>query len=203
LILKSNDKIVLAGETGDSEEAARMATTCDPHVILLELNLDGELDTEIIPELLKAAPKARLILLTGLQDPDVINLAIQMGAVGVVAKTEPATVLLKAIEKVNAGEVWIDRAMMADVLTSLARARYAPAEQSPEIARIASLSVREREVIGLIGEGLRNKEIAERMSISEVTVRHHLSSVYSKLGVEDRLELTIYAYRNGLATLPA
>jgi DNA-binding NarL/FixJ family response regulator len=125
-----------------------------------------------------------------------------MGAMGVVPKTSNRQTLYKAIEKVHAGEVWIDRAMIANVLTQLSRSRLDD-ETDPEAARIASLSDREREVITLIGKGLKNKEIAARLTISEITVRHHLSSIYSKLNVADRLELTIYAYRNGLADLPS
>lgn len=201
LLINSNPNICIVGAVGTGREALELARSQEPDIILLELNLDGELDTEIIPELLKAAHQARIILVTALDEAQVLHLAVQMGAMGVVPKTERREVLVKAIEKVHAGEVWIDRTMMASVLADMARARYAPAHD-PEVGRISSLSEREREVIGLIGEGLRNKEIADRLSISEITVRHHLSSVYGKLGVGDRLELTIYAYRNGLAVLP-
>jgi two-component system nitrate/nitrite response regulator NarL len=92
--------------------------------------------------------------------------------------------------------------MMACVLTSLARGRV-PQAVDPEAAKIALLPEREREVIGLVGAGLKNKHIAERLSITERTVRHHLTSIFSKLGVADCLELVIYAYRYGLATPPA
>jgi DNA-binding NarL/FixJ family response regulator len=86
--------------------------------------------------------------------------------------------------------------MMAHVLDHMTR----PAsEADPAATRIARLTKREREVLGLIGQGLRNKQIAERLYISEITVRHHLTSVYDKLGVTDRLELVIYAYQHGLA----
>lgn len=201
LLVNGNPGIRIVGAVGTGQEALELAGSQQPDIILLELNLDGELNTEIIPELLKIAPRSRIILVTALDETHILHLAVQMGAMGVVPKTERHEVLLKAIEKVHAGEVWIDRTMMASVLANMARARYAP-EHDPEAVRIDSLSDREREVITLIGEGLRNKEIAERLSISEITVRHHLSSVYSKLGVGDRLELTIYAYRNGLAALP-
>ena len=72
----------------------------------------------------------------------------------------------------------------------------------PEAAKIETLTAREREVSGLVGEGLKNKAVAERLSISETTVRHHLTSVFAKLDVSDRLGLVIYAYKHGLATLP-
>ena len=108
--------------------------------------------------------------------------------------------LVKAVRKVHAGEVWLDRVMMADVLTRITRG--GENRDNPEAAKISSLSAREREVVDLIGMGLKNKEIAERLFLSEVTIRHHLTSIYNKLGVSDRLELLIYAYRHGLVQLP-
>jgi DNA-binding NarL/FixJ family response regulator len=198
MLLGTHPLFQITGETGQSSVAVEMARSLAPDIILLELNLDGELNTEIIPELVKAAPHSRLILLTGIDDRSIHRLAVQMGAMGVVSKSEGRDVLFKAIEKVHAGEVWIDRIMMASVLNSISR----PRDHSPEAARIASLSEREKEVILLIGRGMKNKEIAKCLTISETTVRHHLSSIYEKLDVADRLELSIYAYRNGLAELP-
>jgi two-component system nitrate/nitrite response regulator NarL len=104
---------------------------------------------------------------------------------------------------VYAGEVWINRAMMARVIGGLWNPVNAQTIQAdPEAVKIALLTEREREVVGLIGEGLRNKQIAERLFISEITVRHHLTSIFDKLGVSDRFELAIYSYRHGLAKLP-
>ena len=200
-MIESRPMIQVVGETGAREEALSLTQRLHPDVILLELNLDGDLNPEIIPDLLRQVPETRIILLTGIRDSHIHHQAVQMGAMGVVLKHESGRVLLKAIEKVNAGEVWIDRAMMAQVLTRLSRGRMQE-EQSPEAFKIAQLSDREREVVRLIGEGLKNKDIAERLSISEVTVRHHLTSVYNKLGVSDRLELIIFAYRFNLADLP-
>jgi DNA-binding NarL/FixJ family response regulator len=201
-ILEANPHLRVVGESGRAAEALELAAALQPDVILLELNLDGELNTEIIPALLDVAPTARAILVTAIDEQQVVQLAVQMGVVGVVPKTATGATLCKAVEKVCAGEVWIDRMMMASVLGNLTRTR-ASDSRDPEAQRIRSLSEREREVIGLIGQGMRNREIAQRLSISEITVRHHLSSIYSKLSVGDRLELTIYAYRNGLAALPS
>jgi DNA-binding NarL/FixJ family response regulator len=77
-----------------------------------------------------------------------------------------------------------------------------PSASDPEAAKLATLTEREREVITLVGKGLRNKQIAEQLFISEATVRHHLTAIFAKLKVADRLELVIYAYRHGLAKLP-
>ena len=200
LIERDKNKEVV-GETGSRAEAITLPNRLNPDIILLEPNLDGELDLQLIPELLAGPRHVRIILLTGIREAQIHYQAVQLGAMGVVPKTGNSKILLKAIEKVHQGEVWIDRIMMAQVLTRMSNP-YRNGRYDVETTKIAKLSERELEVVGLIGKGLKNKEIAERLYISEVTVRHHLTSVYSKLGVSDRLELIIYAYRNGLAELP-
>jgi len=106
--------------------------------------------------------------------------------------------LLKAINKVHQGEVWLDRSLMGSVLDEMTQAP----EADPQKAKIDSLTDREREVIALIAEGLKNKQIGQRLFISETTVTHHLSSIFSKLEVSDRLELVIYAFSRNLAKMP-
>ena len=107
-------------------------------------------------------------------------------------------VLLKAIRKVDEGELWVDRALMSDLYAEITQLNNgtSPAED------ITKLTQRERAVIALIAEGLKNKQIAERMFISETTVSHHLTSIFTKLGVTDRLELVIYAFAHRLAKVP-
>jgi len=116
-------------------------------------------------------------------------------------KNQSASTLVKAIERVHAGEAWLDRSTTASLLLELSP-RNRAAKPDPELAKIASLTEREREVIKLVGKGLKNKQIAEKLFISNITVHHHLTSIYSKLDVSDRLDLLIYSYRNGLAHLP-
>jgi DNA-binding NarL/FixJ family response regulator len=200
-LIEGHPGLEVVGEAGVCEEAKSLIQQLSPDIILLELNLDGDLDIDLVPELLSVAEDGRIILVTGIHEAQIQHQAVQLGVMGVVTKEESSSVLLKAIEKVHAGEVWIDRMMMADVLTQMWRARSGE-EEDPERVKISLLSDREREVVELIGMGLKNKQIADCLSISEVTVRHHLTSVYSKLGVSDRLELIIYAYRHELAELP-
>jgi len=201
VVLERNDRIQVVGEAGASEDALALVAEQRPDIILLELNLDGELNTDIISHLIAAAGGGRLLVVTGIDEDRIHQLAVQMGAMGIIQKTQSCIVLIKAIEKVNAGEVWIDRSMMANVLTQMSHIRT-QGEDDGETHKIESLSGRELEVVALIGEGLKNKEIAKRLTISETTVRHHLTSVYRKLDVSDRLELAIYAYRNSLADPP-
>jgi DNA-binding NarL/FixJ family response regulator len=156
---------------------------------------------EIIPNLVAMCAKARLIALTSDQDKQMYRRAVRLGAMGLMHKDQPPGTLIKAVERVYAGEVWLDRSLTASVLGEISRGSAAK-EASPEAAQIASLTDREREVISAVGAGLKNKQIADVLFISEVTVRHHLTSIYSKLEVSNRLELIIYAYRHGLAQLP-
>lgn len=200
LLLDAQPDIQVIAESGAFQEGLELATSLCPDIILLELNLDGELDTDMIVDLIRECSEARIILVTGIDEQRIHHLAVQMGVMGVVRKTQSDKVLIKAVRKVHEGEVWLDRTMMADVLTQITHPGREKLDDNA--ANIASLSEREREVIELIGKGLKNKEIAKRLYISEVTVRHHLSSIYGKLELSDRLELLIYAYQHGLAELP-
>jgi two-component system nitrate/nitrite response regulator NarL len=198
-ILEGQPEMVVVGDAGNINEGVELITSTSPDIILLELNLDGQPEMEIIPELVKVAGSARLILLTEMNDPKVQQRAVEDGIVGVLSKRQPPETLIKAIEKVNAGEVWLERSLIANVLGRLSRSQPA-VKVDQETVSINSLSEREKEVVKLIGLGYKNKRISSELCISETTVRHHLTSIYDKLGVSDRLELLVYAHRYGLVT---
>jgi DNA-binding NarL/FixJ family response regulator len=191
----------VVGEAANQSEALAVAACEQPDVILLDLVLDGTSSLDLLPELFTVASAARVLILTGVSDPDLHRQAVNRGAMGLVLKGKSIDVLLQAIEKVHRGEVWLEPAMIANVLSDITRSKNGT-QRNPEEAKIATLSPRERQVITVVGEGLRNKQIAQRLFISEVTVRHHLTSIFSKLDVAERLELVIYAYRHGLAKMP-
>ena len=201
MLLESQSGITVVGEAATCADALVLATRTHPDVIILDLDLGGENAIESIPTLLSAAPEARILVLTGVRDPEAHREAVRCGAMGLVLKEKAAETLLQAITKVRAGEVWLEPGMIARVLGELTRPQTAP-PTSPEAAKIATLTEREREVITLVGEGLRNKHIAERLYISEATVRHHLTAIFAKLEVADRFELAVYAYQHGLAKPP-
>ncbi len=117
-----------------------------------------------------------------------------------VGKSVPAEMLIKATDRIHAGKLWLNRRMTATVVTELRRAKSSPGHLIEPVPA-ALLTAREREVITLIGEGLRNKQIAGRLCISEATVRHHLTSILKKLDLSDRAELLIFAYRHSLVTV--
>jgi two-component system, NarL family, nitrate/nitrite response regulator NarL len=193
--------LTCVGEASSRAEGLAAVASTQPDVILLDLNLRGECALDFLPDLLATNGDAKVLILTGTRDEELMKKAVRMGARGLVMKDQSFEVLAKAIERVYAGEMWLDRSMTVAVIEELSR-RQEVKKTNPDAVRIETLTDREREVITAVGEGLRNKEIGERLFISDITVRHHLTSIYSKLEVSDRLELIIYAYRHGLVPIP-
>ncbi len=199
MLIESQPGLAVTGEASTPDQALAVVARERPEIVLLDLDLAGRSGLDLIPDLRTASPASRIVVLTGLRDAAAHQQAVRSGARGVVLKEMAADVLVKAIEKVHAGEAWLNRTMIADVLAELPRVNE---KENPEAPRIRSLSAREREVLALIGEALSNKRIAERLCITETTVRHHLTSIFAKLGVSDRLELLVYAHRHKLVPPP-
>ena len=199
MLIDQDPEMKVTGVAGNRSEALAAASAGHPNIIILDIVLGDDDGLSFLSELRDVAGGARVLVLTGLRSPESQRKAMRVGAMGVVLKEHAAEVLIKAIKKVHNGEVWLDRYTMGSVLQEISDKKL----PDPEKAKIDSLTEREREVIALVGEGLKNKQIASRLFISATTVTHHLSSVFSKLEVSDRLELTIYAFRHGLAKLPS
>lgn len=198
LLFASKPGIELVGEAGNYEEAMQIISNMKPDIVLLELSQAGNLGVEVIPRLIAANRHSRFILLTRSDDPGIHLQAVQNGVLGVVLKTQPADLLFKAIRKVYAGEAWLERTMVATLLIN--NSRNQPAIPTVmETDCIARLNQRELEIVRLIGHGLNTREIAGQLYISQSTVRHNLTEIYDKVGVNGRLELLIFAYRVGLA----
>jgi DNA-binding NarL/FixJ family response regulator len=201
MLLDSHPDVTVIGESSGPEEALALLSREVADIILLDLDLGSCNGLDLLPQLHTTAPAAHVVVLTGVRDVDLHRRAVRLGAMGVVRKEQAAESLIEAITTVHAGGVWADGGLLASVLRELTRPpRTPPAD--PEAIKIGTLTGRERELIGMIGQGLKNQTIADRLCISEATVRHHLTSIYSKLKVGDRLALAIYAYRHGLAPCP-
>ena len=198
MLIENWPDLRVVGEAATRTEALVLAAGTRPDIILLDIYLGGESSLSFLPELLAAAPQARVLVLTAVTDRAVHQRAVRLGALGVVLKDQAAEVLAQAITKVHAGEVWLDPALIASVLTA-ARRPSPTAATDPVAARIATLTAREREITSLLAEGLSNKQIADHLTISETTVSHHLTSIFHKLDIATRLELVVFAYRHGLA----
>ncbi len=194
-IIENQHGMKVVGEAGNLNEALTVVAATWPDIILIEQSPESGLSFEVFLEIKKAWDQARLILVTGSNDREIHLKAVQSGVLGVLLKTQTPEILLKAINKVFNGEVWIEHSLIANLVTSSIHAQSNP---DPETDGIHQLSEREREVILFIGRGLKNKQIADHLCIGETTVRHHLTSIYSKLGVTDRLELLVFAHSHKL-----
>jgi two-component system, NarL family, nitrate/nitrite response regulator NarL len=177
--------------------AARQAR---PDVVLLDLTLGDENGLDFLPQLREAAGSGRVLVLTALRDAETHRAALRRGASGVVCKDAPAEDVLKAVRKVHAGEIWCDREAAFDVLKDLLRSG-GDLSGGGATLHIATLTPKEREIISVIAseKNSTNKEVALHLRISENTLRNHLSSIYDKLGVSNRLELLKFALSHGLA----
>jgi DNA-binding NarL/FixJ family response regulator len=189
----------LAGTASDPDEALETARRTEPDVVLLDLDLDGRSSFDILPDLL-AQRGVKALILSGHRDPLLRQQAMMLGASGFIGKDQPAQTILTAIERVQAGELWIDRVSMGQVFSALTRSEPEP-DYDPEAKRIANLTARERDIIATLArsEGKPNKVLADQLSMAEHTLRNHLSAIYAKLGVRTRLALYMYAMRHGLA----
>jgi DNA-binding NarL/FixJ family response regulator len=167
-----------------------------PDVVLIDLDGDG--GATGVADLFAQA-SVKILAISGSRDPALHDAAVLAGARGVVEKRTSPTLLLKAIEKVHEGELWVDRAATSRIFLELARQK-ASKGSDPEQRKIATLTPRERHSIAAVASDatVPGRIIAERLHISEHTLRNHLTSIYSKLGVANRLALYAYAHQHGL-----
>jgi DNA-binding NarL/FixJ family response regulator len=177
-----------------SSEAVSGAQRHHPDVILLDLDLGGESGMSLISKL-RAFGNAKIVILTGVNNSEMREQAIMKGAAGVVLKTEPAQMILNAIERVHGGELWLDRSTTARVFASMSRRGAAGAAPGNE-----PLTSAERRVVACVVQhkGAPNKVIADALHISGHTLRNHLASIYGKLCIHRRLELVLYAMEHGI-----
>jgi len=201
MLIESEPGIEVISETATATEALAAKGT-RPDIILLDIRLRAEVGLDLLPQLLRQFAPAKVLVLTAVEDPETQLLAIEAGASGVVMKEQAPEVLVKAIQAVSLGEPWIGSALSTAALHKLSRARTEKAKMDPEAAKIAMLTPREREVIAVVRRGLNGAGIARELKISEATVRHHITSILSKLEVSNKLELAVYAFHHGLGLSP-
>jgi DNA-binding NarL/FixJ family response regulator len=181
----------VAGEAGNGEEAIRLAANLRPDVILMDLRmpvLDGVSATRRLHEML---PHCRVIMLTTFDDDELVFDGLRAGAVGYLLKDVNSEKLFEAIRAAHRGEYFLLPSITAKVLAEFARLSK-PAPKSVETL-LEPLSAREIEILKLVATGASNKEIAETLVIAEGTVKNHLTSIFSKLDVKDRMQAVIKA----------
>jgi DNA-binding NarL/FixJ family response regulator len=196
VMLTACGDIEIVGEAADCTEAFEMAKSSRPDVLVVDLQLGNVSALDFLEELM-AICDARAIVFTGTSQNEEIHRSIQAGATGIVFKQESPQVLVTAIRKVYAGEAWLSRMLMSSALSRF-RASRSARPPDPEAMKIATLTAREREIIALVATGLGRQGIAEKLCVSEGTVRNHLSSIFGKLDVSNQVGLVFYAQRHGL-----
>jgi DNA-binding NarL/FixJ family response regulator len=194
-ILALEKDIEIVGEALDGEEVISVLNRCQPDIMLLDIKMERVNGLQVLPRIVEQFPLLKVIILTAQVSSAESVKAIRDGARGIILKHAASEFLIKGIRKVAEGELWADSSTMTQVVDSLSR-KYR-VDRSPEKGR-KELSEREIEVVTLVASGHRNKEIANKLFISEQTVKTHLSNIFQKLEVNDRLELALYAMRNGL-----
>jgi two-component system, NarL family, nitrate/nitrite response regulator NarL len=194
LIESARPQLELAGVATCHSEALAAMEERRPDVVLLDLDLGSESGFDLLPSL---ASQAAVLILTGVSDPAAQQRAVVAGARGVIHKSEPAETVLKAIERVHAGEVWLDRAAMASVLRALSRREGRESGQP----RHATLTAAEQRVVAAVvrHKSATNKVVAAALHISEHTLRNRLSAIYGKLGISRRLDLVLHAMEHRLS----
>lgn len=200
LVESARPRLMVAGSAASVTEYLLARQQRAPDVVVLDL--DGEDGIESLTDL-HSQTKAKILVVTGSSNVALHDSVVLAGARGVVDKRESASpsTLLKAIEKVHDGELWIDRNTTSRIFLELAR-KKAASDKDPEQHKISKLTRREQQTIASLvrDPSAPSKLVAERLHISEHTLRNHLTSIYSKLGLTNRVDLYAYAHKHGLFT---
>jgi DNA-binding NarL/FixJ family response regulator len=197
LLQTGHPAIEMTGSARNASFALAQLRGLDACVVAI--SIDGEADLAELAQMRSALPAARCLVITGSQDTGLADRAVLAGARGVISNGERPENLLTAVEKVAEGELWIDRAATSRIFMEIMRQKAVDL-RDPEKSRIATLTIRERQAIAAIAGDCAApaKVIARRMCISEHTLRNHLTSIYSKLEVCNRVDLYAYAMRHQL-----
>jgi two-component system, NarL family, nitrate/nitrite response regulator NarL len=195
-LLEAEPGMQIVGEAVDGEETVKVVRQLKPQVLLLDLSLPKLTGLEVLAELSKLELQTRTIMLTAAIEREQVVEALQLGVRGIVLKHSALQLLLKSIRCVNEGQYWVGQEGVSDLIHALRRLK--PSRAESEAPRNFGLSSREMEVIALIVAGYTNKDLARELGISENTAKHHLTNIFDKLGVSNRLELVLYAVDHGL-----
>src|SRR4051794_16167858 len=206
-LLGLEEDFEVVAQAQDGRQVLEILQQLEPDILLLDLKMPGLDGLGTLQRLQAAHNKTRVIVLTASDDKNEFVQAMKLGTSGIVLKQTATEMLIKSIRKVHAGEIWLDSHTTAAVIRQFVAAEETqsappppPVPSAPRDRERSPLSQREREIVALVAQGFKNKEMAEKMFISEQTVKNHLHNIFDKLGVSDRLELALYAIHNNLHT---
>ena len=192
-LLGDADDVTIVGEASNGTECMKMLQKLKPDILLLDLRMPEKDGLAVLEEVNFDSLPTRVIVLTAAEDDRDVVRAMRLGARGVVLKQSASDLLLKSIRKVADGEIWLDNRMTAEVIDAFKKSSESGGRRDKPL-----LSEREKEIVQLVAQGFRNREIGEKLFISEQTVKNHLHNIFDKLGVSDRLELALYAIHHRL-----
>jgi two-component system, NarL family, nitrate/nitrite response regulator NarL len=198
-LLSLEEDFRVVAEARDGKEVLEVLEEHQPDILLLDLKMPGLDGLTALQKLQNSRTKTKVIVLTASEDKNQFVQAMKFGTCGIVLKQTATELLIKSIRKVHSGEIWLDSHTTAAVMRQFS----SPMESVPLGSRDrdrSPLSQREREIVVLVAQGFKNKEMAEKMFISEQTVKNHLHNIFDKLGVSDRLELALYAIHKNIHT---
>jgi len=193
-LLNDEGGMQVVGEACDGDEAVRMVRSLHADVLLLDLAMPGTSGMEALAELARAPASVKTIVLTAaIAKPELLK-AVQLGAAGIVLKNSPPELLFKSVRSVMAGQHWIGR----DVVSDLVQALRTYQDSAPPARTRFGLTPRELDITSAVVAGFSNKEIAKKYTLSEETVKHHLTRIFDKVGASNRLELALFAVHHQL-----
>lgn len=184
----------VVAEAASGDEVLDLLPECKPDILLLDLRMPGGDGLSMLQKLQRYRAKPRVILLTAPGDESACSQAMRLGACGIVPKQIATECLVECIRQVHSGEIWLD----ARTATAMMEESALPPQTVTD--ERSALSRRERQIVALVAQGMKNKQIAERLFISDQTVKNHLHNIFYKVGAGDRLELALYAIQNRIGT---
>jgi two-component system nitrate/nitrite response regulator NarL len=198
MLLETDPNIQVVGEASDGKEAARLASELKPNLVLLDLRMPGCSGMEALRLIQRLSLPARiLILATEVRKPEIIE-ALSHGASGIVLKETATHLLRKSISTVMAGQYWIEREGVTDLALAVEKGSSAVSRSAPN--KKWRLTPREEQIVAEVVAGKTNNEVAETLGVSAQTVKHHLTSIFDKIGVYNRLELALFCVNHSFMT---
>jgi NarL family two-component system response regulator LiaR len=193
-LIETEPGMTLVGEAADGVEAVQKWQTLKPDVTLMDLIMPRKSGIDAIREIKEQDPKARILVITSFAEDESVFPAIKAGAQGYLLKDASPRELLRAIRDIHQGQPSMHPTIARKLMREIQRSSELPPAEEP-------LTEREVEVLGLVAQGFTNQEVADRLFVSERTVRSHVSNVLSKLYLANRTQAALYALRKGFASL--
>lgn len=199
MLIETKETFNVVCESANIAEAQDLVAKNKPDIVLINA---PEIENEKFSEfMIKCCDNIPVLILSDTDSKNMFKICIELGARGLISKDVTPEILFRAIKQVYDGQLWFDRSLMGETMRQLMTQKQ-NGDDKTEVDGKSALTEREWEVLTQICKGMKNKAIAEKLFISETTVRHHLTSIFEKLNVDSRLQLVVYAFRNRLVEVP-